>query len=84
MQIHLTSGLRQMFLEQIAIEPIDATAALFELRDVDKLQAEYRVSAEWLDFFLKTALERRQEHIDLVVRNFDEASLLQIEAPAAA
>jgi hypothetical protein len=84
MRIHSTKDLRQMFLEQIAIETPEATAALSELRDAAKWQAEYRGSAEWLDFFLKSAFEQGQEHRDWVVRTFNETSPLQIEAPAAA
>jgi hypothetical protein len=46
MDIHSIDDLRLMFQERIAIETPEAAAKLFELRDADKWQAEYRVSAD--------------------------------------
>jgi hypothetical protein len=48
--------LRLLFLELIAKQHPAATAALFELRDAGKWMTRYRVSAEWLDLFLQTAI----------------------------
>jgi hypothetical protein len=63
-----TNDLRLMFLEQIAIETPEATVRLFELRDAGEWQEEYRVSAEWLDSFLRAVIENGQTHMDYVTR----------------
>jgi hypothetical protein len=70
-----------MFLERIAIETPDATAALFELRDAGKWQAKYQVSADWLETFLRAVLVEGQAHIDWI--KTDAAHLL-IPASASA
>ena len=54
---------RFLFLEQIAIETPEAAAKLFELRDAGKWQAEYRLSADWLETFLWAALDEEQERM---------------------
>jgi hypothetical protein len=66
MHIHSVDDLRLMSLERIAIETPEATARLFELRDAGKWQSEYRVSADWLNQFLRGALEQEQEHVNWV------------------
>lgn len=74
--------LRLMFLEQIATETPEAAAALFEMRDAQAWQDKYKVSAGWLDSFLRAVIEHGQKHMDWV------ASLrypdLQISSAAAA
>jgi hypothetical protein len=55
-----------MFLEQIAAETPEATAALFEMRDAKAWQEKYRVSAEWLDAFLNSALDTGQDRFDWI------------------
>ena len=68
--------LRFLFLEQIAIETPKAAARLFEFRDAGKWQAEYRVSADWLDVFLRAALEQEQERMDSIARQADARAAL--------
>ena len=72
-----------MFLEQIATETPEATARLFELRYADKWQAEYHVSADWLDVFLRAVIEDGQEHMDWYITRFDKPSEIAAAAAAA-
>jgi hypothetical protein len=68
--------LRFLFLEQIAIKPPEASAKLFEFRDAGKWQAEYHVSADWLETFLRAALEEEQEHMDSIAKQVDARTAL--------
>jgi hypothetical protein len=68
--------LRFLFLEQIATGTPKAVARLFELRDASKWQAEYRLSADWLESFLQTALEQEQEHMDSIAKQVDSRTAL--------
>lgn len=68
--------LRFLFLEQIAIETPEAAAKLFELRDAGKWQAEYRLSADWLETFLWAALDGEQERMDLIAKQVDARTAL--------
>src|SRR5262249_40547076 len=72
-----------MFLEQIAIETPEAATMLFELRDAGKWQATYRVSADWLDVFLRAVIEDGQEHMDWYITRFDKSSEIAAAATAA-
>lgn len=76
------NDLRLMFLEQIAVEAPEATARLFEFRDAGKWQAQYHVSAEWLDTFLRAVLEEGQAHMDWHVTRFDKQSAISAAAAA--
>jgi hypothetical protein len=77
--------LRLMFLKQIATETPEATAALFERGDVGRplinLMASrewmrrYGVSADWLEKFLRAALDEGQPRYDWITARrgrFDE------------
>ena len=75
------NDLRLVFLEQIAIETPEAAARLFELRDAAQWQAQYRVSADWLDSFLQAVIEHGQTHMDWVATR---TPWLRISAAAAA
>jgi DNA topoisomerase 6 subunit A-like protein len=68
--------LRFLFLEQIATRTPKAAARLFELRDSSKWQAEYYLSADWLESFLQTALEQEQEHMDSIAKQVDSRTAL--------
>jgi hypothetical protein len=55
-----------MFLKTIANETPEATAALFELRDPGQWMDRYRLSADWLDVFLRATLEKGKSHFDWI------------------
>jgi hypothetical protein len=68
--------LRFLFLEQIAIKTPEAAAALFEIRGTVQWQVQYHVSADWLDTFLRTALEQEQEHMDSIAKQVEVRTAL--------